>query len=800
MNSHKLMAFLAAEKTKCALAMLFLLSLVLILFRPVLTSSDQIVHGGDLIAVYPQRAFAAEIIKNKQLPFWNPYVFSGYPFLAMPHQANVFYPPNFLFLLLPTNLAINYSIVLHIFFAGLFMYLYLKAEGVTHFGSCVSGMAFMFSSYFLGQVYAGHTTQLYTAIWTPLAFLLLCRMMSTRQVKYCALLGVCLAFPIFAGHQQIVAYAIVALTLYLVYHSFAAWPGVKTFSKKALFFGLALVIALGLSSVQLFPLLELVQRIARFQVSLDFAIAGSMPPYNPITFLAPDMLGNPMTHTSIRGSGYWEMCGYIGVFPLLLGLMAVIFKRTRTVVFFAGLALLAIVLALGRYTPVYAVLLHVLPKFEIVGTPGRALYLYTFSMAVLAGFGADFLVGVTEQAKSRKLSNLSRVLIILCLGSLVVLVGYYVGRDHVLSVGEQLIRSFYSKGRSVSPDFHIRKLGVLYAVQLKSLLVFTLLFFSSSALVILQLHKKIDSRVLKPLLLLIVSVDLYASGAQLIFPVDLSTYAGSNYGADFLHNDKSLYRVIPPEGEWNKGSLYQAFEVTGYDPLILERYAEFLGLIENKPISSFDPRLIRVTNFSSPLLDLLNVKYVITRDRIDYDTLELVHTEKGGFIYENADYLPRAFVVYEGRVIDDESKILEELGSPSFDPRKEVILERDDIGQGVTASSTNEARVQITAYSPNKIDISARLPQTGYMVLSEIFYPGWRAYVDGQRVEIYRADYILRAVRLEKGDHRVEFVFDSTVFKIGVGVTTMTAIALALIIACSAWRGRGKIAQESQGK
>jgi uncharacterized membrane protein YfhO len=110
---------------------------------------------------------------------------------------------------------------------------------------------------------------------------------------------------------------------------------------------------------------------------------------------------------------------------------------------------------------------------------------------------------------------------------------------------------------------------------------------------------------------------------------------------------------------------------------------------------------------------------------------------------------------------------------PDFQPDKTVILEENP-GVIHPEAFVNPGRVSVTSYQPNKIVCEANLTSPGFLTLSENWHPNWKAYLDGVRTKLYIADYALRAVWLEKGDHKVEFVFDSPYLKLGATISLLS--------------------------
>jgi len=156
-------------------------------------------------------------------------------------------------------------------------------------------------------------------------------------------------------------------------------------------------------------------------------------------------------------------------------------------------------------------------------------------------------------------------------------------------------------------------------------------------------------------------------------------------------------------------------------------------------------------------------------------------------IYENVAALPRAFIVHQAKIMEDEKEVLAALFAPTFDPTQEVVLSPP--GQPIAAVMplANAERVDIVEYTPEHVLIEAEVFSDGYLVLADAFYPGWRATVNDQTVEILRADYLLRAVRLSPGVHKVVFSYDPEPLRKGLIISLFFICSAGLWLAASIW-------------
>jgi len=138
--------------------------------------------------------------------------------------------------------------------------------------------------------------------------------------------------------------------------------------------------------------------------------------------------------------------------------------------------------------------------------------------------------------------------------------------------------------------------------------------------------------------------------------------------------------------------------------------------------------------------------------------------------------------------------VLDRLLSDDFDPSRFVILEEEpvpDLDQAVLPSEPDLRQARIALYSPHRIVVEADLQADGFLVLSDTYYPGWKAFVDGREDKIYQADYLFRAVFLKQGKHLVEFRYSPLSFRIGLGISLAAgAILLGIAVYSSVGRRR----------
>jgi uncharacterized membrane protein YfhO len=229
---------------------------------------------------------------------------------------------------------------------------------------------------------------------------------------------------------------------------------------------------------------------------------------------------------------------------------------------------------------------------------------------------------------------------------------------------------------------------------------------------------------------------------------------------------------------------YQISDVGAYSPLVMNDYYKFmenLGSVDDS-IWRLEPSL-DVLHKNLNLLNLLNVKYIITYEEINDKRLELAYTDEQVNVYRNNESLPRAFFLSNYKVISDGQEALDFLRSKDFNPMDVVVLNEEPASfENRADSQHNNASVEIKDYSPNKVILNINTPSSGILVLSDTFYPGWKAYVDREETEIMKANTVMRAVIIPKGKHIVKFVYDPVPFNYGLRLGLCTLIGIPIMI------------------
>lgn len=772
------------------LLILALLVLLPLLSFSVLFFSDQTLYRHDLTSIhYPLVIFKARLLGSGQVAFWNPHLLFGFPQLA-DQDVLALHPLNLILLLpLKPHVALSSFAVAHYILAGILGYALGRSLRIGRAGAFITGVTFALGGYLMAQL--TNLPIMTGSVWLPLILLLFVKALDTMRPTYAILCGGAIALQIVVAHPQVVFYSLFVLGAYgafklirLVRDKDIAVPEKRRTALLLLSLMVgALLVGLLLAAVQIAATWELKGLSPRATgLSYYTMTTYSLPPYNLLTFVFANILGNPVFgYTGEQTFG--ELHAYIGVLPLMLTLWAWSRKkRDPHIAFFAILAGGSVLLALGHYTPLYDLLLHV-PGFNFFRAPARWLFIVSFSLSLLAGYGFDALLGSRGGPESRRFAILWRTLSWANVGiSIVLLAGLIFGEQAsraLTSAGSGLL-SEEALGRALLLVQGLTRLPLIQVSEdpsttvssLNPALLYVLLSNAGFLLIHLWNRRRIKAAAFQATMIGLIVVDLLFTGGTTINPVrDASYFERQIESTTFLRQNSGLHRVFPPVyGDDvenlvdNIPIMYDLYSVRGHaSELVLERYKAFIEALPKR----------------AALLNLAGVKYVLLEEAPAYPGFVRVDAGTGPEMHENTTVLPRAFIVHRSEVIPSPEAVLERLLSEDFDPSQTVILEAPspDLDQQGLPPASDLHGAQITSYSPHRVVIEADLEADGFLVLSDTYYPGWRAFVDGQEREIYQADYLFRAIFLEQGRHVVEFRYSPPFVRIGLAILLVNLAA-----------------------
>lgn len=756
---------------------LLLAVLGLAFFAPLVLHPSEVLYSdhSDLLAYHiPHKRFLVWAChETGEVPLWCPYNFAGMPFVHDP-QVAVFYPFHWPMLLLPESYVgpmLSWLVVLHVVLAGWCMYAYAWGQGLGRAGSLVAALGWMFAGKWLLHLLGAGHYNLTPLAWLPLVLLCLETAIRQRSVLWATGAGFVFALVVLGTLPQLTFYAGLFVTLWT---ASAIRPGSKRRSDMLawLLFGLwAALFAVGLSAVQLLPALE--------AAGLSTRARGMAPGPGA----AQDQLNMLLLPGPYLGDVSWDPQGGFAVLWLAGAALALVVCEQR-VWWRAFVLLLLLSFAYGM-----GALLSGLPGFRMFRFPARMLLLAAFPIAFLAGETTRSLVAGLAPAYLRRVRRwfVVVILLVLALPALAVLFSHQTPRWHPywLSLLSTVPAAVCVLGR---PRWAAAWVGVLL-IDLWALAWPTLevrreeaVFAPSVCVRYLAEHTPGTGRIL-------------------------------DRGYDGHHASSPLGAGAP------LAMLLHLQPVRGYNPLDVAIYKEYLQFIadQDRPLLALDPSNpltfpviedFPVHNYK--LLDLLGVTYVIQPEHGDslmgrwwlprqsdpkpssYDFLAGGRQALPAYeTWLSADSFPRAFVVPEAEPLPERSQVLAALKQTDF--RRVVLLDGFSPEEGGPPAGEYR-RAEIALYEPNRVVVRVEGKTAGYLVLTDIWYPGWRCSIDGQPAHLYRADFLFRGVAVPAGTHEVVFSFEPQSYYWGREISVLTVLAVGLLFlraAVRAWRRAG---------
>ena len=785
-------------------------------WRVIFGDSFMPADGGDLLSfLWPTYRFAAESLRAGEWPLWNPHLYGGAPHVA-DIQAGFLYPPNLaLFLAVPDfgARAMEGMSILHLWWAGLGMYALLRslrslhgrdasAPSVSMTGetrhyvgrpaALAAGVAFAFSDPL--WIHFGNLNLIAVASWLPWVVACYHRSLFTarlssepasqghRSLAWSALGGLLLGIATLAGHIQSTLFIGVTVVLYGLFWLYFELqePGAVLKEVVLRLMGntaLLAVVGILIAAPVLLPAIQLSQYTARAGWDYQQTVGYSLSPAQWIGLVVPGFFGRgPQLHW-----GLWPRVevGYIGILPLALAVLAILGRRNRHTWTFLGIAAVGFLLALGIYSIPHG-WLSLLPGFDLLRAPGRFVLLLSFGLAALAGVGLQVLLSPIGDSEAWKaLTRLSSGL------------GWTSKAAALIVVPLTFAALLLTQDRD--PTVYLRVAIAAIAVMLA-----VAFLWASWALVAARRAGWARPRTLAALAIALIFLDLASTGAY----NDLG-----NNDPTKTFEQPAIVAFLQQE---NDGQPFRIDARTGVDQLWQPNTALLHGLDDvwggDNP-SLFDPYeryWEGMGSRSAPLYDFLNARFLIGRKdvELDWDKFELAFDGDPDLnVYRNKTALPRAVVVHEARVAagtDAAEQAWAAVQDPTFDPATQVVIEPGDAQLPVSAPAAGPETVRWLARSTNELVLEVTTTAPGYLVLSEVWYPGWQAQTvlagqsqSGQPQPVLRANSAFRAIPLwQAGTHVVRLRFTPPLWRIGLLAAGLTLLALAAAAGVALFRRR----------
>ncbi|MFL3008929.1 MAG: hypothetical protein ACJZ14_06080 [Candidatus Neomarinimicrobiota bacterium] len=737
---------------------LILLTLIPILFLYKMIFFGEIITTNDEFERHPINEWRDNYFtENDDIPQWFPNLFSG-----MPSYGGYIYnngdPTKFIrnYLLFNPGLKIWFYLSI----SGFGMFFLLKFLGISKksavFGAIISAL----TPYSFGLINAGHLNKIFAMAYIPWVLLSAIYSIKNRNIKSILFLSLVTALQLWVNHPQIAYYTWMVIGFYFCWDISLNIKNKNSIRVSMLKLGsilIGLVIAILMVSDPYADIYNFQKESSRGAKSVldqtketangaswNYATQWSFHPKELISFIYPYHYGLQNTQDFKKGA-YWgfmsftQSTHYLGLITIILSILGLLIKPTKINIFFWLVTILTLLVGFGSHFPIlYKPFFNLLPLFSKFRIPSMVYILLAVSMPISAAFALDSLI-----FKKNNSNLFDKVL-------------YVAGSLFTLSV---ILLLF---GNSII-DFSNSSEALRYSIGQISMLKtyrfdlfqkgLILALFVSGGFILLYwgfISKKISKSNFYYLLLILSVSDLWIVSYEFMNlkpKKNMDRLFTSSKVVDKIKEDAGYFRVFPAdELRSNKYSYWNIESIGGYRPIKLRNYED----------------LMNARGFSKPqILNMLNVKYVITKKKINNPNFIKVNDLDG--LYENINVLPKAWLVGKVKNVESQKESLMETLLTSFNPSKEaIVVDYKDKNIPVDVSGN----IQILTKKENEIILQVNSETGGLLVLSEVYFrPGWIATVNGSDTKIYQTNHILRSIYVPQGESRVVFLYNDTVFK-----------------------------------
>ncbi|MEX2109972.1 MAG: hypothetical protein WD802_05190 [Gemmatimonadaceae bacterium] len=752
-------------------------------------------HSDQYIAGYAFREFAAATLRaTGQFPLWNPYLFGGMPYVAAMH-GDIFYPTFLLRLILPTDVAMTWGFIIHLFLAGIFTFGFLRATGFSFPGALAGGLAYMMSGQIASYVSPGHDGKLFVSALFPLALWMLHRGIRGGRASSWGALALIIGLAVLSPHPQLLQYMLLACGAYALFLSLAkldADPGPfpHEFAVKRLAAALgAVMVGLAMGAVQYLPVREYVPWSPR---------AGGLANYETATSYAwrpEELLNTYLPQFSGLLDAYWGRnffhlhSDYVGAVVLVLAGAAFLGLRAdprrRHIIFWSATLFVAVLWSLGSATPFYRIPYAIVPGTKYFRAPATIFFVGALAISVLASAGTERFLQLRVTRKY--------------------LIGWlaFAGAMGLLASASVLTAFAASFAEGAQLDRLEANKGGLIVGAWRSFVFVGL----TAGLGFALLRQRIPARYAGWGLAALLAVDLWSiERLYWMFSPPASAIYASNEIVETIKAEPQPARVLalPLKETMQSDALltgdalmsHRVRSVEGYHGNQLARYNQLIGRPEARG-RMITPNVLQLTNTKFVLTNIPQIPFLPNAKLVKGPVRDASGEET--YLFQLDGVHPYAWLTPVAVKANDE-QVLATLLDPRFDVRRAALFDNTADVSVADAVRALPEPLPITAtvrrYEPGKveIDLSVPAPKGAALIVSENFYPGWRAQVDGKPARIGRANLSLIGVELPEGARRVELEFTSPSYETGKTITWIAIVIGLVALAAGIWRDRRRLA------
>jgi hypothetical protein len=754
--------------------------LTVLLFREYLVSGNgSMLMGQDTIAagIMFRKFFVEHIRALGRLPLWNPYLFGGVPTIEA-GSGDILYPASILHFVMPLTSALAWKLILHVYLAGVFMYLAARAFGSSRMVALFAGSAYLLSANLVSLVWGGQDGKMYVTALFPAALWLLVTALERHSWIRFLWLGVVAGLMVVA-HPQLAYYAYIALAAFALASLWGRRHQGGAFLANGLAGGMVAVItAAGIAAVVLLPMYRYLREDsprAGPGRGFEYSASWSLHAEEALSIFVPEFSG-----TDVQSQTYWgknpfkHNSEYGGALIVVLGVAAMVgLKGDRRRWGLGGMAGLALLYALGAGTPVFKVLYSIVPGLKNFRAPSLATYLVVVALTLLS---ALLLERVLAEGDLRARRAMSLGLAIGGGAALLIAVLTLAGGTGLYATWTSIFGGSEAGDRAVAFTANVPRLTA-------GALIVALLCAAAWGAVYFWSRGKLKTMHVVTALTALTALDLMRVDNRYIQVVQYRDFFPDDPGIEALRARLAPgERVLSVGGVYPEGFLatYGVPEVFGYHGNQLRWYNDLTRYtVRQSARTGTELEQYWVGLLNSAALRALSAKYVLLPGQVDLPGYRLLGADQRVAVYVNDAALPGVAVVPDIQVEADSARRISSLWSPTFDPAKTVILEQPVLALG-QAGGTGTATIE----GNGDDTLAVRVQNNGPALLqvSRTYHPSWRAEVDGVPTPVLRSNHALMAVPLTRsGEHRIVIRYEPSIVRLAATLTMLTWGAVILV-------------------
>jgi hypothetical protein len=751
---------------------------VLVFRRYLLSGPGEMLMGQDTLAagIMFRKFFVEHIRALGRLPLWNPYLFGGVPTIEA-GSGDILYPASILHFLLPLTSALAWKLILHVYLAGVFMYLAARAFGVRRWVALFAGSAYLLSANLVSLVWGGQDGKMYVISLFPAALWLLGTALDRRSWLRFVWLGVVAGLMVVA-HPQLAYYAYLALAGYALGSLWARRrEGGALLANRLAGAMIAVVIAAGVAAIVLLPMYRYLREDsprAGPGRGFEYSASWSLHAEEALSLFIPDFAG-----TDVQAETYWgknpfkHNSEYGGALVLVLGIAGLAGLRGDPRRWGLGtMVVLSLLYALGAGTPAFRILYSVIPGLKNFRAPSLAAFVAVASLTLLAALLLERVLAGGDKHSRRVIS------IALGAGGIVALLIAVV----TLAGGSGLYGTWTAIFGAAEGGKSAAFIANAPRIATGALIV---ALMCGAAWITLYTWSRGSLRAIHVLAVLIgiTALDLLRVDDRYIQVVRYDDFFPPDTGIEALKSRLAPgERVLTIGGVYPEGFLatYGIPEVFGYHGNQLRWYNALTRFDARQSArTTADLEQYWLSFLGSGALKTLSARYILLPGQVELPGLRLLGADQRVAVYANDAALPGVAVIPQVQVEPDSARRIATLWSPTFDPAKTALIEQpvQALGQGGGSGTAT-----IEGNGDDTLAVRVRSTGPALLTVSRTYHPSWRAEVDGVPVPVIRVNHALMGVPLSRsGEQRVMLRYQPEIVRLASIVTAATWISVVVL-------------------